>query len=118
MELLVASIGIALILLFARDRVHSASEQRYLREGIGRMTKEQLRRQFEASCGVTARQLIDPSRSGVSASESAKHLQRAVYCKDRLNRLEGLENGPEFRARLQTELARYLQGIADTRKAG
>ena len=116
MELLVIAIGIALVLLLARDRWRSSTEKRYLREVIGRMSKEQLRRQFEASCAITTRQLIDPALSSISASESAKHLQRAVYCKDRLNRLEGREHGPAFRERLQTELARHLQGIANTRK--
>jgi hypothetical protein len=118
MEILIASIGTALVLLFIRDRWRSTADDRYLRDVIGRMGKEQLQRQFEASCAVTARQLIDPRRSGISAADSAKHLQRAVYCKDRLQFLEGREHGPAFRERFRTELARYLQGIADARRAG
>jgi len=117
-DILIASVGLALVLLLVRDRLRTGRENRYLRDVLGRMSKEQLQRQFEASCAVTARQLIDPRRSGVSAAESAKHLHRAVYCKDRLQLLEGRTHGPEFREHYRRELARYLQGIADTKKAG
>lgn len=116
METLLILAGAGLVFLALRHRGKASAEQRYLREEIGTMDKDALRRQFEASCTLVGRQLVDPRRSGISATEASRHLQRAVHCRDRLNRLEGRENGPEFRERFRTELARQLQGIADTRR--
>ncbi|MGD2082597.1 MAG: hypothetical protein PVF91_06505 [Chromatiales bacterium] len=116
MEIVLILLGIALVLLWLMYRHRASEEQRYLRDVIGAMDRDSLKREFESCCSVVGRQLIDPRRSGISAAEAAKCLHRAVQCRDRLNLLEGRENGPEFRDRFRTELARSLQGIADTRR--
>jgi hypothetical protein len=117
MEIVLLVLSIVLLFLVVWSRRKEPAEQRYLRSLSESTDRDALRREFEACCSLVGRQLIDPRRSGISAAEAARHLERAVHCRDRLNRLEGRENGAAFRERFRTELARSLQGIADARRS-
>jgi hypothetical protein len=108
MEIILMGIVVIIVALIAYSCGSTWTRDRYIAQIVENLSKGELQRQFDESCMITSRQLSDPINSGIPCSEGKKHLEIAVRCLDKMNKMDGKEHGPSFRVKCRLQLLKEL----------